>query len=98
MQRDYLGAWLALARPLAVTGAAAAAGHGAGSGAGSAGDTQKSVTAEAIRVGNAVVNKYKGCVAGVSGGKGAAAWHRKQDSYTHASGAAGLSIKRSLAC
>lgn len=66
MQRDYLAAWLALVRPLAVTCAATAA--GAGSIQGTAGDTWEAVTAEAIRVGAAVVDKYKGCAAGVSAG------------------------------
>jgi hypothetical protein len=79
VQRDYLTAWLALCRPLVASGAAAAAGAtesptaAAAVAAGSrcsgqgvpVGDTQERVTAEAIRVGTAVVNKYKSCVAGV---------------------------------
>lgn len=55
LQRDYLAAWLALCRPLAGPAAAGSV----------VGDRQESVTAEAVRVGKAVVNKYKGCVAGV---------------------------------
>lgn len=75
LQRDYLAAWLALCRPLAAAGAAAAVGHAKGASTAAAaaavdagsrqGDTRERVTAEAIRVGTAVVNKYKGCVAGV---------------------------------
>lgn len=63
MQRDYLAAWLALARPL--TGSSTTATAAAGGG-GVVGEPREVVAAQAIKLGRAVLNKYQGCAVGVS--------------------------------
>lgn len=62
MQRDYLAAWLALCRPIATSAPATGTDPQQGGSVG-VGASWEDVAAEAVRVGSAVVSKYRGCAA-----------------------------------